>query len=95
MRYRDIAPSQVSTYKKRLRTVTLYVLDDAEWALLTKIRKATAPSRVIAVRSLAPRFQGFSVEIVCKDVDAAWDLFGNWHDPSLREICQSAIQVEV
>lgn len=95
MRYRDFAPTQTSTYKKRLRTVTLCVLDDAEWALLTKIREATGPSRIIGVRSLAPRFQGFSVEIVCKDINAAWELFANWHDHSIREVCQAAIQVEV
>ncbi|WP_201860145.1 hypothetical protein [Microvirga soli] len=93
MRYSDFAPTQTSTFKKRLRTVTLYVLDDAEWALLTKIRKATGPSRIIAVRSLAPRYQGFSVDVLCKDVDAAWELFANFHDHSFRKLCHDAAYV--
>ena len=94
MRYRDFASSQETTYEERLRTATLYLLDQTEWAVLAKIREATGPSRIIAVRSLAPRFRGFSVDIMCKDVDAAWELFGNWHDRSIRKICQTAAEEE-
>ena len=89
MRYRDFASNQEKSYEERLRTATLYLLHQAEWAVLTKIRKAMGPSRVIGVRSLAPRFRGFSVDILCEDVDSAWELFAKWHDHSVQKLCQT------
>lgn len=94
MRYRDLVPDQTTTYKERLRTATLYVLDDAEWAILANIQSAMKPSRIVGVRLLAPRFCGFSVDVLCSDIDAAWELFCRWHDHSVDKLSHTVEQAQ-
>jgi hypothetical protein len=89
MRYRDFASDQPTTHEHRCNVATLYVLDH-EWSELKRIRQTNAPTRITAVRSLAPRFEGFSVDIVCSSPDAAIDLLVAWcwhpasHDGSTK-----------
>ena len=49
-----------------------------EWSELSKVRKAHGPTRVLAVRPLAPDFHGISVEILCRDPSNAVDLVVDW-----------------
>jgi hypothetical protein len=81
MRYRDFASDKPTTYKHRCNIATLHVLD-GEWAELKQIRQAHGPTRITAVRSLAPRFKGFSVEVMCRSEKSATDLLVAWCNPS-------------
>lgn len=90
MRYRDFAADQPPAHKHRCNIATLNVMDH-EWSELKKIRQANGPTRIAAVRSLAPRFQGFSVEIECSDGDAAVDLLVAWCKPAALRQCSPRI----
>ncbi len=92
MRYRDFASNPETTHEEFLRTVSLYVLNQAEWALLTKIRESMGPSRIIEVRSLSPRFRGFSIDVLCEDIDSAWELLGKWQVYSVQKPRQAAVK---
>ena len=83
MRYPEIAqrPDRTPTQEDRLRTATLHVLD-GEWAELKQVRQAHGPTRITAVRSLAPRFKGFSVDVLCRNEEVATDLLVAWCNPS-------------
>ena len=81
MRYRDFASDKPTTYKHRCNLATIHVLD-GEWAELKQVRQAHGPTRITAVRSLAPRFKGFSVDLVCSSPGAAIDLLVAWCNPS-------------
>ncbi len=81
MRYRDFASDQPTTYEHRCNIATLHVLDH-EWSELKKLRQTHGPTRITAVRSLAPRFKGFSVDLVCSSRVSAIDLVVAWCNPS-------------
>ena len=81
MRYRDFASNKPITHEHRCYIATLHVLDD-ELAELKKLRQAMSPTRIVAVRSLAPRFSGFSVDLVCSSRVSAIDLVVAWCNPS-------------
>ena len=81
MRYRDFASDKPTTYKHRCNIATLHVLD-GEWAELKQVRQAHGPTRITAVRSLAPRFKGFSVDVLCHNEKSAIDLVVAWCNPS-------------
>ena len=81
MRYRDFASDQPTTYEHRCNIATLHVLDH-EWSELKKLRQSTSPTRIVAVRSLAPRFKGFSVDVLCRNDKSATDLVVAWCNPS-------------
>ncbi len=81
MRYRDFASDKSTTYNHHCNIATLHVLDH-EWSELKKLRQSTNPTRIVAVRSLAPRFKGFSVDVLCRNEDVATDLVVAWCNPS-------------
>ena len=81
MRYRDFASNQPTTREHRCNIATLHVLD-GEWAELKQVRQAHGPTRITAVRSLAPRFKGFSVDLVCSSRVSAIDLVVAWCNPA-------------
>src|ERR671913_87891 len=81
MRYRDFASDQPTTYEHRCNIATLHVLDH-EWSELKKLRQTMSPTRIVAVRSLAPRFKGFSVDLVCSSRVSAIDLLMAWCNPA-------------
>ena len=83
MRYLEIAqrPDRTPTQEDRLRTATLHVLD-GEWAELKQVRQVHGPTRITAVRSLAPRCKGFSVEVMCRSEKSATDLVVAWCNPA-------------
>ncbi len=81
MRYRDFASDKPTTYKHRCNLATIHVLD-GEWAESKQVRQAHGPTRITAVRSLAPRFKGFSVDVLCGNEKMATDLAVAWCNPS-------------
>lgn len=76
MRYFEIA-ERSAEQQRRMNTATVHVLDQ-EWSELAEIRRAHGPNRIIAVRPLAPRFEGFSVDVLCRDPGTAVDLVAHW-----------------
>jgi hypothetical protein len=84
MRYRDFAANRQTTHEHRCNIATLHVLAH-EWSDLRKIRQANGPTRIAAVRSLTPRFQGFSIDIVCSSRGSAIDLLVAWCKPSAAQ----------
>ena len=77
MRFREIASRDHKT-PDRLRTCTLYV-EAGRFPDLTACRLAHGrPTRIVAVRSLAPRFKGCSVDVLCDGPEAALGLLVAW-----------------
>ena len=77
MRFREFVARDHET-PDRLRTCVLYIGKN-EFPNFTACRLAHGrPTRILAVRSLAPRFRGCSVDVLCDSVGAVMDLLIAW-----------------
>ena len=77
MRFSEFA-THPQPEKVNLRTCTLYV-PAGQFPELTACRLAHGrPTRLVAVRSLAPRVTGCSVDVLCDSAEEAVDLLVAW-----------------
>jgi hypothetical protein len=77
MRFHEFATRRQPD-KDHLRTCVLYV-PEGRFPHLTACRRAHGcPTRLVAVRSLGPRWKGCSVEILCDSAASAVDHLVAW-----------------
>jgi hypothetical protein len=80
MRYAEFVAHPYYSDINRFEVCTLYVPEESGFADLNQVRIDHGdPTRILGVRSLEPRFRGYSVDVACGSPEEAVRLLLTWY----------------